>query len=91
MKIKKALRRVLMAFVSVVGSDLVDYRTGAKVARALIVCWGGRIYLIGLQGKDQVIPTFLPQPTMSHWKRAIGFTVHPSPDFPSEPRVKTSS
>jgi hypothetical protein len=57
------------------------------VARALIVPWRGRIYLLGLQGDDQVRPVFLPQAEMPFWKRAIGFTTHAAPDFPREPAL----
>jgi hypothetical protein len=43
-----------------------------------------------LRGDDQVIPMFLPQEKMSFWKRKIGFTTHPPPDFPSEPETETA-
>ncbi len=59
-------------------------RTGETIARAIVVGWGGKIHLLGLRGRDQVIPVFLPQHKMSFWKRSIGFTVHPRPDFPRE-------
>jgi hypothetical protein len=73
----QALLRLLVA---IFGSDLTDQRTGRKVARALMFCWRGRIYLLGLQGQDQVIPVFLPQERMTFWKRQIGFSTHPAPD-----------
>jgi hypothetical protein len=91
MKVSKFLHSILKAFVSLFGSDLVDFRTGEKVARAFVICWGGHIYLIGLEGKTQVIPLFLPQERLCFWKRRIGFTTHPPPDFPSEPRLKSSN
>ena len=65
-------------------------RTGAKVARAVMVCWRGRVYLFGYDGKDQVIPVFLPQKHMTFWKREIGFATHPPPDFPREAKPRTA-
>jgi hypothetical protein len=78
------LHRVLRWLVVLFGSDLTDERTGQKVARALIVCWRGRIHLLGLEGKDQVIPIFPAQEKMTFWDRQIGFTTHSPPDFPNE-------
>jgi hypothetical protein len=63
---------------------LIDERTGEPVAKAVMFCWRGKIYLLGLQGKDQVIPVFLPQKRMTFWKRGIGFSTHAPPDFPRE-------
>jgi hypothetical protein len=84
MKLRGFFRGILGFLVTVVGSNLRDYRTGETIARAIVVGWGGKIHLLGLRGRDQVIPVFLPQHKMSFWKRSIGFTVHPRPDFPRE-------
>ncbi len=84
MKALPFLHVLLQLFVRIFGTNLTDYRTGEKIARAFVFCWGGHIHLIGLQGKDQVIPIFLPQEKLTFWKRRIGFTVHPRPDFPRE-------
>jgi hypothetical protein len=78
------LHRVLHFLVVLFGNNLIDERTGQKVGRALLLCWRGRIHVLGLEGKDQVIPTFLPQKRMAFWDRQIGFTTHPPPDFPHE-------
>ena len=86
MKLKKFIRRLLSSLVATFGTRIVDERTGKPVARAFIFCWGGRIYIIGYDGTDQVMPVFLPQERISFWKRKIGFTTHPPPDFPKEYR-----
>ena len=84
MKVSQMIKPLFAALVKVFGTNLKDCRTGEWIARAIILSWGGRVYLLGLHGKDQVIPIFLPQGNMSFWKRTIGFTVHPRPDFPRE-------
>ena len=81
------LHFVLRVLVTVFGNNLTDQRTGRKVARALMFCWRGRIYLLGLEGDDQVIPVFLSQKRMTFWKRRIGFATHPAPDFPRKDGV----
>ena len=78
------LHRVLHFLVVLFGNDLTDERTGRKVGRALLLCWRGRIHVLGLECEDQVIPEFLPQERMVSWHRQIGFTTHPPPDFPRE-------
>jgi len=85
MKAPGFIHAFFMLLVRIFGTTLTDYRTGEKIAKAVVICWRGQIYILGLQGKDQVIPLFLPQERISFWKRKIGFTVHPAPDFPSEP------
>lgn len=89
MKRPRFLRSILDGLVYVFGSDLKDSRTGEKIARSLMFCWRGHIYLIGLHGK-QVIPQFLPQEKPQFWKRKIGFICHSPPDFPHEPFSKSS-
>jgi hypothetical protein len=91
MNLRKFLRGAFDLFVRIFGTTLNDYRTGEKIAKAVVLCWNGHIYVLGLQGKDQVIPLFLPQDRITFWKRKIGFTVHPAPDFPSEPRAGAKS
>ena len=84
---KRLARAFFERLVDVCGSNLRDYQTGETIARAFVLSWGGRIHLLGLRGNDQVLPVFLPQERMSFWKRSIGFTVHPRPDFPREADV----
>jgi hypothetical protein len=83
------LHAVLRALVAVFGSNITDHRTGEKLGRALMFCWRGRLYLLGYKGQDRAIPVFLPQERMTFWKREIGFTSHPPPDFPHETGTAT--
>ena len=78
------LRNVAVALAGVFGSDLRDYRTGEKIGRAFLIPWRGKVHVVGLQEPVRVI--FLPQERLTFWKQEIGFTAHPPPDFPHEPR-----
>jgi hypothetical protein len=80
----RKLRDLGLAVARLFASDLVDFRTGKKIGRALLVPWRGKIHVIGLETPVQV--TFLPQERLTFWKQEIGFTAHPEPDFPHEPR-----
>jgi hypothetical protein len=84
MKIPGFVRSAFALFVQLFGATLRDERTHEPVAKAIMFCWRGKIYLLGFQGKDQVMPVFLPQKKMSFWERKIGFTTHPPPDFPGK-------
>jgi hypothetical protein len=78
------LRGFGLAIARLLGSDLVDSRTGAKIGRALLVPWRGKIHVIGLD--EAVKVGFLPQTRLTFWKQEIGFSAHPDPDFSHEPR-----
>ena len=82
-KVKLALRAVALSVARFVGSDLVDARTGHVLGRALLVSFGGKVHVIGLE--TSVVPVFLPQSRLTYWKQELGFTKHPPPDFPHEP------
>jgi hypothetical protein len=80
----RKLRDAGLAVARLFASDLVDFRTGKKIGRALLLPWRGKIHVIGLEEAAQV--AFLPQERLTFWKQEIGFTAHPPPDFPHEPR-----
>ena len=80
----RKLRDLGLAIARLFASDLVDFRTGKKIGRALLLPWRGKIHVIGLNESVQV--AFIPQERLTFWKQEIGFTVHPPPDFPHEPR-----
>jgi hypothetical protein len=79
------IRALGLAVARLFASDLVDFRTGEKVGRALLLPWRGKIHVIGLEEPVQV--AFLPQKRLTFWKQEIGFSAHPAPDFPHEPRA----
>lgn len=79
------IRALGLAVARLFASDLVDFRTGEKVGRALLLPWRGKIHMIGLEEPVQV--AFLPQKRLTFWKQEIGFSAHPAPDFPHEPRA----
>ncbi len=77
------LRAALLSLARLLGTRVVDAHTGRVLGRALIVPFRGRVHVIGLDAP--VVPTFLPQTHLTYWKQELGFTAHPSPDFPHEP------
>jgi len=76
MLIRSAALSVLRAF----GTTITDAQTGAKLGRAFLFPWRGKIKVIGLD--VPVRPVFLPQERLTYWKQDLGFTTHPPPDFP---------
>ncbi len=82
-KFKLVSRSLILRLARLLGSEIVDYRTGQGLGRCLLVPWRGKIHVIGLD--EAVIPVFLPQTRLTYWKQELGFTVHPPPDFPHEP------
>ena len=78
-----ALRTVILHVARRVGSRVVDARTGQVLGRALLVPFGGRIHVVGLDAN--VVPEFAPQDRLTYWKQELRFTAHPPPDFPHEP------
>lgn len=84
MKAAAFLRPIFNFVVRLFGTTLLDERTQEPVAKAMMFCWRGKIYLLGYEGRDQVMPIFLPQERLTFWKRKIGFTTHPPPDFPGK-------
>lgn len=79
---KMFIRRIGLTIARTFGSRIVDFRSGRQLGRALLLVWRGKIHVIGL--KVSVRPVFLPQTRLTYWKQELGFTVHPSPDFPRE-------
>ena len=78
------LREPFLRLARALGSEITDARTGKNLGRALLFCWGGRIWVIGLQ--HSVYPLFLPQTRLTYWRQELGFATHPEPDFPHEAR-----
>lgn len=83
-QIKLTLRAMVVKAARLLGSPVRDVRTGQPLGRALLVPFRGKIHVVGLDAS--VIPVFLPQKRLTYWKQELGFTVHPPPDFPHEPR-----
>ena len=78
------LRALVVHAARLLGSSVVDERTGRVLGRAMILSFRGKVHLIGLEAP--VRPVFLPQSRLTYWKQEMGFMTHPSPDFPHEPR-----
>ena len=83
-RLKLLLRALVVRTARLLGSPVVDQRTGQVLGRAMILSFRGKVHLIGLEAA--VRPVFLPQPRLTYWKQEMGFTTYPGPDFPHEPR-----
>ena len=77
--IRKLIRSAVLAVAHIIGTRIVDYRTGRNLGRAIMIPWRGKIHIIGLQ--EAVRPVFRPQERLTYWKQEIIFTVHDRPDF----------
>lgn len=78
-----SLRTVVLRVARLLGSRVVDARTGQVLGRALLVPFRGQIHVIGLDAN--VVPEFAPQERLTYWKQELRFTTHPPPDFPHGP------
>ena len=78
------LRSFVLALARLFASDLRDIHTGEKIGRALLLPWRGKVHVIGLETSVKV--EFVPQDRLTFWKQEVGFSAHPAPDFPHEPR-----
>ena len=78
----------MIALVRKHGTMLRDVETGASLGRALLIPWGGKIHIIGLQSTVQ--PYFLRQTRLTYWKQEFGFIAAPAPDYPHEPDTARS-
>ncbi len=83
-RFKLALRPFVLRAARLLGSPVRDARTGQVLGRALLVPFRGKVHVVGLE--TPVIPVFSPQDRLTYWKQELGFTAHPPPDFPHEPR-----
>lgn len=80
----KLLRPAVFSLIRWLGTDIRDARTGKVLGRVLLVPWRGKILVLG-PGLD-LVPMFLPQARQTYWKCELGFTRHPTPNFPHESR-----
>jgi hypothetical protein len=79
---KKLLRSFGVRLARSFGSEIRDAETGDVIGRALLISWGGRVHIIGLE--QSVRPVFLPQRRLTYWKQSLGFTLARAVDFPNE-------
>lgn len=78
---KQMVRAVLLFLARLLGSHIVDEKTGKPLGRGLIIAWGGKVHLIGLSGF--LVPRYTTQSRLTFWKQEIGFTQHDAVDYPS--------
>ena len=76
------LQPVFVRLARLVGSDIVDHRTGRVIGRGLLVAFRGRVHVLGL--REPVVPVFAPQDRVTYWHQTVVFTTQPPPDFPHE-------
>jgi hypothetical protein len=78
---KMLLRSIGLAVVHKIGMKIFDSESGRPLGRVLLIPWGGKVRVVGLE--RSVRPVFLLQTRLTYWKQDLGFTTHPPPDFPS--------
>jgi hypothetical protein len=81
------LRPLCLGIINLLSCDIRDVDTGESIGRALLVPWRGRILILGARVAGfALVPKFSPQTRLTFWKCELGFTRHPVPDYPHEPR-----
>jgi hypothetical protein len=80
---KMFFRSIVLRVIHWLGSDIHDVHTGQRIGRALLIPWRGRVLVLG--DGLALVAQFHPQSRFTWWKRELGFTRHPEPDFPHEP------
>lgn len=73
--------RVIRAAAALVGSRLLDEKTGQVLGRAFIIPWRGRLMVIGYTGLLPLRPVVCRDSRLSYWKLTLGFTAPSQPDF----------
>lgn len=85
---RQPFRSVLMGVINLFASNITDIETGEPIGRALLIPWRGRIFILGKGVAGYaLVPRFCPQRRLTFWKCELGFTRHPKPDYPREPRA----
>jgi hypothetical protein len=79
---RKFFRSIGLFFARLFGTRIIDYQTGRDLGKALILGWGGKVRVIGLETAVRAV--FLPQKRLTYWKQEIGFTTQPPPNYPNE-------
>ncbi len=70
-ELRNLLNRVVVAFVRLFGTRVVDRRTGQRGKKFFAFAWGGKIQVIGLE--EPVLVQFEPQERLTYWKQELGF------------------
>ena len=78
---RQALRSTGLWIAQHFGCRLINHKTGESLGRVVVLPWRGKLHIIGLA--RPVIVEFMPQARLTYWKQEIGFTTHPTVDFPS--------
>ena len=85
-KLKRLLRDFAVSFFRLVGSEVIDCRTGRSLGRGLILPWRGRIHLLGFH--HSFVPVPQHQSRLTYWNREIAFTAHDEVDFPRTRKIQ---
>lgn len=81
------LRPLVLGLINLFSSEIRDVETGECIGRALILPWRGRVLILGARVAGfALVPRFCAQSRLTFWKCELGFTRHPAPDYPHEPR-----
>jgi len=78
-KLKLEARNQWVRLLRLLGSRVLDARSGRDLGRALLLPWRGQILV--LAAESPLVPLPVGEHRMRYWKQGIGFTVHEPPDF----------
>jgi hypothetical protein len=79
---RQFLRSIGLFVARALGTKIVDIESGRTLGKALVISWGRKVHVIGLETPVRAV--FLPQKRLAYWKQEIGFTTQPPPDYPNE-------
>jgi len=77
---KNLLRRAFAYVVHLVGSTIIDQRTGENVGKAIIFSFGGIVKIWGLHWPF-LTTEFQPSRKINYGRATLGFRTHPEVDF----------
>ena len=80
----KIIAKILVnALVAILGSQMIDHRTGKRLGKVLAFSWRGRIRCIGLWQDLPLRPAFETTKNLRYWEQSIVFSSPEEVDFPN--------
>lgn len=68
------LRKLYYFVCRVLGSTIIDYRSGKQLGSALLIIWQGRVYVLGYTGEKELVVMWKPESKLRYTHSSIVFT-----------------